>query len=94
MSLLLLILYPIAIQYERGGWWRIVIPFFTIPAFIVDVIANYTELSLIYGLPRKGEYTFSMRLKRLSYLANWKGDLARWCIDYTNYFDPQNDHVL
>jgi len=92
MSLLLLILYPLAIQFERGGWWLLVTPV-TVLALLIDVLANYTELALIYGFPRSGEWTFSHRLKRLSYLADWRGDLAQWCIWYTNKFDPQHNHI-
>lgn len=92
MSLILLIFYPLAIQVERGKWWYLVAPL-TILIAIVDIIANHTELALVYGWPKSGEWTFSQRLKRLSYLADWRGDLARWCIWYTNYFDPQHDHV-
>lgn len=93
MSLLLALLYPIAIQVERGGWWYLLAPV-TVLALVIDVIANYTELALVFGWPRSGEWTFSQRLKRLSYRADWRGDLARWCIDYTNRYDPQGNHVL
>ena len=92
MSLILLLLYPIAIQYERGGWWYLLAPV-TFVALVIDIIANYTELALVFGWPRKGEFTFSQRLKRLSYRADWRGDVAQWCIWYTNKFDPQGDHV-
>lgn len=92
MSLILFLLYPIAIQYERGGWWYLLAPV-TFTALVIDIIANYTELALVFGWPRKGEFTFSQRLKRLSYRADWRGDVAQWCIWYTNKFDPQGDHV-
>ena len=87
MSLILMALYPIAVQYVHGGWWRLVAPI-TLVTLVIDVIANYTELSLIFGFPKQGEYTFSHRLKRLSYLADWRGDFARWCVKYCNRFDP------
>jgi hypothetical protein len=92
MSLLLLILYPIAIQYERKGWWYVVLPI-TFVAALINVIANYTELSLIYGLPRKGEYTLSNRLWRLSQLPGWRGNLADWMVKYTDRFDPDGFHI-
>ena len=71
--ILLAILYPIAIQYERGGFWYIVVPFFTLPAFIIDVFMNITLISIIYGEPPfkynkyigKREITYSDRLERL-----------------------------
>jgi hypothetical protein len=92
MSLLLLLLYPIAIQYERGGWWLLVAPV-TLVALVIDVIANYTELALIYGWPRRGEWTLSKRLWRLSYFTGWRGRLAVWMIFYTGRFDPDGFHV-
>ena len=70
---LLAILYPLAIQYERGGGWYIVVPFFTLPAFIIDVFMNITFITIIYWeLPfkynqyiGKREITYSDRLERL-----------------------------
>jgi hypothetical protein len=46
MSILLALLYPIAVQYERGGLWRIVLPV-TMVTLVIDLIANYTELAKI-----------------------------------------------
>ena len=93
MSLLLALLYPIAIQYERGGLWWCVLPI-TFVAFIVDVLANWGELALIYGKPKADEWTFSQRLKRLSYLEGWRGDLARWCVGYCNRWAPKHNHIV
>jgi hypothetical protein len=93
MSILLFLLYPVAIQVERGGAWNLLLPV-TLLALLIDVLANYTELALIFGWPRSGEWTFSQRLRRLSWRADWRGDLARWCIDYTDRFDPDGRHVL
>lgn len=92
MTLLLALLYPIAIQYERGDWWKLLLPI-TLFTLIIDIIANYTELALVFGFPKQYEYTFSSRLKRLSYRADWKGDLAQWCVNYCNRFDPQHNHI-
>lgn len=94
MSLLLALLYPIAIQYERGGWWVLVIPL-TLLALVIDVFANYTELAVLtWDFPRKGEYTFSTRCQRLQYHDTWGGKVARVVKDYTNFFDPQKDHIV
>jgi len=88
MTFLLAILYPIAVQAERGGWWLIVTPV-TFVALILDVVANYTELALItWDFPTKGEWTFSTRLKRLQYYTGWRGKFARVAKDYCNFFDP------
>lgn len=93
MSILLALLYPIAIQIERCGLWRVLLPV-TVVALVIDVIANYTELALLtWDWPRSGEYTYSQRLKRLKYSTGVRGAFARWCVSYCNYFDPQRDHV-
>lgn len=87
ISLILAILYPIAVQAERGGWWLIVTPV-TFIALVLDVVANYTELALItWDFPAKGEWTFSTRLKRLQYYTGWRGSFARVARDYCNFFD-------
>ena len=94
MTILLILLYPIAIQYERGGWWRVMAPV-TLLALAIDVIANYTELALLtWDFPMKGEYTFSTRCKRLQYYHGWKGLVGRVTRDFTNFFDPQKDHIV
>lgn len=94
MSILLFLLYPIAIQYERGGWWVLVIPL-TLLALVIDVFANYTELAVLtWDFPRKGEYTFSTRCQRLQYYDTWGGQVARVVKSYTNFFDPQNNHII
>lgn len=93
MTILLALLYPLAIQIERGGWWLLVTPI-TLLALAIDVIANYTELALLtWDWPQKGEYTFSTRLLRLQHDMGWRGDIALRIKPFLNYFDPQGDHV-
>lgn len=93
MSALLAVLYPLVIQYERGGWWRLLAPL-TLFALIIDVVANYTELALLtWDFPRTGEWTFSQRLKRLQYDMSWRQDLANIIIKYLDFFDPDGRHV-
>lgn len=90
MTLLLALLYPLAIQYERGGWWNLCL-LLAIPAAIIDVIANYTELALLtWDFPKKGEYTFSTRLVRLQEGTAWQRFIASVVIPYLNYFDPNH----
>ena len=91
MSVLLALLYPLAVQYERGGWWRLVAPV-TIVTLVLDVIANYTELAVLtWDFPQRNEYTFSTRLKRLKFDYGWRGKLVTPVIRYLNHFD--NGHV-
>jgi len=86
MTILLALLYPIAVQYERGGWWRLLAPV-TFPTLVIDVIANYTELALItWDFPAKNEWTFSTRVQRLQYYAGWRGSFARAVKAYCNFF--------
>lgn len=92
ISLFVLIWYPLAVQYERGGWWRI-LALIAWPLMVLDVIANFTELVLLFGWPRPGEYTFSKRAARLRLLPGWRGDIAWNVARYLNYFSPTGDHV-
>lgn len=90
---LMLPLYAIGIQYERGGWWRV---FYLVagPALVLDLVLNYTELALMtWDFPRRGEWTFSTRLERLQYAPGWRG---RWCWYVARVLDviaPSGVHV-
>lgn len=88
LSVLLLLLYPIAIQYEVRRWPIKYLYWFT---GLVDIVANYTELVLLtMDFPEQGEYTFSKRLFRLQ-TGNWFNRLwARAVIPYLNYFQPSH----
>lgn len=98
--ILLAALYPIAIQYERGGWWQIFY-IVAIPALIVDAIANWIPLSiLLFELPFKysptlhrTEYTFSDRLERLVFEINWRGPVARFVAKTLNTIAPSKVHI-
>jgi hypothetical protein len=93
MTLLLWILYPIAIQYERGGWWRLCY-LVAIPSLLIDVVANYIELAILtLDFPRWGEWTFSKRLSRLQYNTDWRGDFARYLVKCLNAIAPNGHHV-
>ncbi len=86
MTLLLIILYPLAIQGLRTGFWRVLVPL-TILAWVVDVIANYTELALLtWDFPRKREITFSDRCLRLVKQDGWAGFVGRCTQKYCNFF--------
>lgn len=91
--LLLLALYAIGIQYQRGGWWRVVLPV-TLVTFVFDVVMNYTVLAIItWDRPAPGEYTFSKRLRRLIKRTDWRGTVA-WRIKLIlDYFDPDGAHI-
>lgn len=86
LSLIVLALYPLAIQYEVRGWR---IKYFYWSVGLLDVLVNYTELAVLTAdFPKRGEYTFSTRLIRLR-RGNWYNRLwARAVIPYLNYFQP------
>lgn len=91
LPLLLFVLYPLAIQYERGGWWRWLFWLYY-PAGLLDVYLNYTTLALYtWDFPVRGEWTFSTRLKRLQFYPGWRGAVARVIRDYLNFW--QKGHV-
>ena len=89
------LLFPLAIQYERGGVWLCVAPV-TLLALLLDVVLNYTTLALLtWDFPRWGEWTFSTRLARLiqfpdeGYQRYWSRYVAR-CLDA---IAPSGQHI-
>lgn len=88
LSLILALVYPLAIQYKKGGWHSIALVL-AIPAYFLDVLVNYTELALLtWDVPKQHEYTFSTRLIRLQTGTPWQRFVAKVVIPYLNYFDP------
>ena len=93
MSIILLLLYAITIQYERGGAWR-VFGIVGIIALPLDALLNYTELALLtWDFPKQGEWTFSTRLRRLQYNTDWRGDPARLLVLFLNWIAPSGQHI-
>lgn len=84
----LLLLFPLAIQYDRGGVWRLVLPF-TLIALAVDIWLNFTTLAIYtWDFPKVFEWTFSTRLTRLKSNTDWRGPIARVLADYLNFWKP------
>jgi len=93
LPLALAVLYIPAIQYERGGKWKAMAPV-TIVAALLDVYLNYTTFAAYtWDSPRKQEYMFSQRCKRLVKDVGWRGLIARLVARYTNKFDPTPPHI-
>jgi hypothetical protein len=89
----LLPLYFIAIQFERGGNWRILAPFVAV-ALVVDVLLNYTELAIYtLDIPSRGEWTFSSRLRRLRLNTDWRGTVARYLARVLDAIAPSGKHI-
>lgn len=58
------ILYPLAIQYKRKGWWSVLKPVALFTG-LLDVAANYTDVALVFGWPKPGQITITKRLKAM-----------------------------
>lgn len=91
---LLLLAYFVVIQFERGGWWKImIIP--SIPAFLLDVLLAHTLFPLlVLDFPRSGEWTFSDHLARLVYSDGWRGEFARYMKKVLDAMAPSGIHIV
>lgn len=91
--LLLAVLYPLAIQYERGGRCRWLLLVYA-AAGLLSVLVNFTWFSLVcWETPRKREITTSQRCERLVFDPGWRGSIARAIARFTNRFDPTPPHI-
>ena len=74
--------FIVAINYERGGWWRLLVPM-AIRAGLFDVALNYTLFALLMGdRPAPGEYTISKHMERLVSWPNRRGAVCRFAAKY------------
>jgi hypothetical protein len=94
------VLYPVAIQYERAGMGQsrawLLCYVFVLPALIIDVLVNWTSLAVIFGWPRRGEWTFSTHLARL-YGAPEESNrrsVARYITTALNCLAPSGRHIV
>lgn len=82
--------YPVMIQHRRGGLWRLLV----VPGLLTygaNVLANYTELALVFGWPERGEHTITQRLRRMQRhaLRQSQRDLAHWLLTYREAVQPE-----
>ena len=92
LSAALLMLYPVAIQVKRGGAWRLLAPL-TALAFVLDVVANYTEWAFCFGWPRESDYTISKRLRTMQATADpARAEFAHAVQVYLDAFEPDGKH--
>ncbi len=92
---LLLPLYFIGIQYERGGWWRS-FALVAIIAWILDIILNYIEFTIfLQQLPHYKDYTISMRMRRLRDSEDdyWQNRFARYIAKVLDVIAPSGKHT-
>lgn len=66
LYLLMLVIYVIFIQHERGGLWK-TCKLIGVPGYVLDVLLNYTHVSLVWGLPRHGQHTISQRVNGMKF---------------------------
>ena len=63
MIFLFLILLKPALQcVEDGKWWHF---WAVLPAYLLDVFIAHTTWALVFGWPKRGEWTISHTLERI-----------------------------
>lgn len=93
LPVVLLALYAIAIQTERGGVWRVLMPVLWV-GMVLDVALNFTHFAVIFwDWPRWGEWTLSKRLTRLNRRTDWRGTIAREITNLLDWLAPSGRHV-
>lgn len=91
--LLLLALYALFIQHNRGPRW-VVFKLVAIPALPLDIILNYTLFPLLLQYwPTTGEWTFSQTTGRMVNDTTWRGGVFRVVKDVLNWIDPLHNHI-
>lgn len=89
---ILLPLYCLTVQAERGGWWRLAYLLWPLAA-LVDVVLNYSEWTLMFWeKPGKGQYTVTKRLSALKPNQTWKGSVARYVCPILDQIAPSGCH--
>jgi hypothetical protein len=91
--LLMLVLYAIGIQYERGGLWSVCM-FIAAIGYVFDVFLQYTLAQVYFWeIAPQGEATISARLARLIERKDWRGDVARRLASTLNRLAPSGNHI-
>lgn len=74
--------FIVAINFERGGWWRLLVPL-AIKAGALDIALNYTTFRwLMNSRPGPGEHTISKHMERLVTWQNRRGAFCRYTAKY------------
>lgn len=84
--------YPLGIQYKQGGLYWACAPFAAL-IWLIDVLANYTEMALVFGWPESGDHTISARVRRMrnSPLES-RRNLAALLQTYLDACEPDGKH--
>lgn len=90
---LMLLLYFVYIQHERGGLWR-VCEAVAIIGYPYDALLQYTLFQFYFWeIAPRGESTISMRLGRIVTRSDWRGIWARRLAWLLNWMSPKGVHV-
>lgn len=86
--------YPVVIQFKRGGLWLSLAPA-ALLVWLIDVVANYIELPLVFGWPARGDYTITARVKTMQRDPDElpsRRELARLVQIYLDACEPDGKH--
>lgn len=86
--------YPVAIQFKRGGLWLALAPL-ALVVWLIDVVANYVELPLVFGRPKPGDYTITARIKTMQLDPEElpsRRELARMVQVFLDACEPDGQH--
>lgn len=91
---LMYVLFAVGIQFFRGGWYKVLVVVL-VPAFVLDLLLNYTLLPLfLWRRPSPGDHTISQTLGELYSDTGWRGDLAFFIgVKWLDPLDPRGQHV-
>jgi hypothetical protein len=80
-------LHPLlAVMYVL--WARTRSNWIAAPALVIDVLLNFTTASILWGWPKRGEWTISKRLKRQRGDTGRRGWLVHTLAEWLNRHDP------
>ena len=86
--------YPVVIQFKRGGFWLVLAPL-ALAVWLIDVFANYIELPLVFGWPKRGDCTITARIKTMQSDPEElpsRRELARLIQVYLDACEPDGKH--
>lgn len=89
LPLLMLAWYAVAIQCQRGGLWRLLLPFAWL-GYMLDVALQATVMDLYFQeTAPSGERTVTDRIGRLQSDLGWRGTAARRLARLLNAIAPR-----
>lgn len=89
LPFLLLCVYAVWIQHERGGWWRLCWLAAIVGGPLDVVLAHSVFALLMRDYPQAGEWTFSQQLGRLVHT----DETARYIARILDAIAPSGQHI-